>query len=200
VGVCNGNSDHARKEHGHHGQQATSRAALQQGDPVTGQRPGPGWWQGTDGRWYPPQPQQWGSIPPGRPGSPRKEADAREENRDNSSYVESMKSLQELLKTLRAFMTAHKIISGVGITIVIVVAIGAIHPTPSITSKPYPAVVQQGWLNDCESLSFNTIPKCECELTYFENRVTAQQFEQDYSAMPPGVVPPELAGAEACPT
>ncbi len=126
---------------------------------------------------------------------------SRKEDRDNSSYVESMKTLQELLKTIQAFMTAHKIISGVGITIVIVVVIGTIHSTtPSTPSTLYPAAVQQSWLNDCEnsSSSFHTVPVCECELTYFENHVSAQQFEQDYGDMPPGVVPPELAGAEAC--
>jgi hypothetical protein len=123
---------------------------------------------------------------------------SRKENKDNSSYVESMKTLQELLKTIRAFIMAHKIISGVGITIVIVVVIRAIPSTPPVV--PYPAAVQQGWLNDCEnsSSSFHTVPVCECELSYFENHVSAQQFEQDYGDTLPGVVPPELAGAEAC--
>lgn len=152
---------------------------------------------------HPLQPQQWGSVPPGGPATPRKDADARNESRDNSSFAESMRALQELLKTIRAFITAHKIISGAGITVVIIVAIGTIRIPPSIKLQPapiisYPVAVQQGWLSDCESLSFNTAPKCECELSYFENHVTARQFEQDYSAMPAGVVPPELAGAEAC--
>jgi hypothetical protein len=165
---------------------------------MIGQQPGPGWWQGTDGQWYPPQSQQWGSVPPGRRGEPRREADARNANRDNSSYEESMRALQELLKTIRAFIAAHKIISGAGITIVIVVVIGTTRPIPVPSLPLYPVAVQQGWLSDCESRSFNTVPKCECELSYFENHVSVQQFEQDYSAMPPGVVPPELAGAEEC--
>jgi hypothetical protein len=132
--------------------------------------------------------------PPGWSGEPRRETDARNENRDNSSYEESMKALQELLKTIRAFIAAHKVISGVGIAIVIVVVVG----TAYRISPSYPAGVQQVWLGDCESLSFNTVPRCECELSYFEAHVTAAQFEQDYSPMPPGVVPPELAGAEEC--
>ena len=174
---------------------------------MTGQHPGTGWRRGTDGRWYPPQPQQWESIPPELPEKPRKEAGMHNENRDNSSYVESMKALQELLKalqellkTIQAFMAAHKIISGVGITIVIVVVIGTIHHTINPAPARYSAAVQQSWLNDCESRSFNTIPKCECELSYFEDHVSATVFEQDYSAMPPGVVPAQLAGAEACPS
>ena len=109
-----------------------------------------------------------------------------------------MKTLQELLKTIRAFVPAHKIISGVGITIIVVVVIGTTHHTPLPSLPSYPAAVQQGWLSDCESLSFNTVPRCECELSYFETHATAGQFEQDYSAMPSGVVPPELAGAEEC--
>jgi hypothetical protein len=93
--------------------------------------------------------------------------------------------------------------SGVGITIIIIVAIGTANNPQQITPRPapitlYPAAVQQGWLSDCEGRSFNTVPICECELSYFEDHATAQQFENDYSQMPAGVVPPELAGAEAC--
>lgn len=145
---------------------------------------------------YPAPPQQRGSVFPGRPGAPRKDTDARTERRDSSSVTEFMRVLQELLKTIRAFITAHKIISGLGITIVIVAVVGNIPNNPPTTR--YPAALQQEWLGDCESLSFNTAPECGCELSYFENHVSAQQFEEDYSAIPPGVVPPELAGAEEC--
>lgn len=163
---------------------------------MTGQQPWPGW-QATDGQRHALPPQQRGSMPPRRPRTQRKDADARNYNRDNSSLMEFMKALQELLKTIRAFMAAHKVIFGVGITIVIIVVAGTIRTT---APRPYPAAVQQGWLSDCGSRSFNTAPKCQCELAYFENHVTAEQFEQDYSEMPPGVVPPELAGAETCPS
>lgn len=106
-----------------------------------------------------------------------------------------MHTLQEILKTARAFIAAHKITSAITITVAITVVVGTAH---SATPQPYPVATQQGWLTDCESLSFNTPLICGCELSYFEGHVTAQQFEQDYSAMPPGIVPPELSGAEAC--
>jgi hypothetical protein len=163
---------------------------------MTGQQPRPGW-QATDRQPHALPLKQRGSIPPGQPRTQRKDADARNDDGDSSSLMEFMKALQELLKTIRAFIAVHKVISGVGITIVIIVVAGTIRTTPP---PPYPAAVQQGWLSDCESRSFNTAPKCECELSYFENHVKAEQFEQDYSEMPPGVVPPELAGAEACPS
>jgi hypothetical protein len=70
-------------------------------------------------------------------------------------------------------------------------------PVPSSSGPgPYPQSIQQGWMNDCEGNN-NSQAKCQCELSYFEQHASAQQFEQDYSAMPPGVVPPQLAGAAA---
>lgn len=84
---------------------------------------------------------------------------------------------------------------------------GASHPEPTpspgpsstgtqstLNSASYPLSVQQGWMNDCEGNN-NSQAKCQCELTYFEQHASSQQFEQDYSAMPPGVVPSQLAGA-----
>lgn len=120
------------------------------------------------------------------------------------------RSLLDLFQALPLILRLLIAIFGGGTVITVVTIIGAhSQPTPpgpppvSGSSQPaytYPAAVQQGWLNDCESRSFNTIPKCECELSYFENHVSATVFEQDYSAMPAGVVPAQLAGAEACPS
>jgi hypothetical protein len=70
-------------------------------------------------------------------------------------------------------------------------------PNPGPASYSYSLSVQQGWMNDCEGNS-NSVAKCQCELSYFEDRVSSQIFEQDYSAMGlPGVVPSQLAGASA---
>jgi hypothetical protein len=119
-------------------------------------------------------------------------------------------SLLDLFQTLPLILKLLIAIFGGGTVITVVIVIGSrIQPNPPgpstvpSSSQPaytYPAAVQQGWLNDCESRSFNTIPKCQCELSYFENHVSATVYEQDYSEMPPGVVPAQLAGAEACPS
>src|SRR5260370_12149524 len=87
---------------------------------------------------------------------------------DSSSYVESMKAAQELLKTRRAFITPTWAIVGGGITIVIVVAIGAIHHNPTPTPQPnsYPVAAQQSWMSSCETRNNKTASICSCELTY----------------------------------
>ncbi len=159
--------------------QATNHLASPRGDSMTGQRPGPDSWQGRP-RQAKPEPHKG--------------------DNDNSSYVESMKAIQELLKTIRAFISAHKILVGGGMTIVIVVAIGAGHhtPTPPPPSTPYPVAAQQSWMSSCEVRNNNTPSICSCELTYFEQHTSYAQFEQYYGNMPPGVVPPELANAESC--
>lgn len=149
---------------------------------MSGQQFGPGWWQGPDGRWYPSPPYQ------GPPGKPRKE-----NNEPGRSFLGFLKAAPLIVKVLLA-------IFGGGTTITIIIVIGTAVSTPSPSPNPYPAAIGQGWLNDCEGLSLNSPSKCECELSYFEQHVTAQQFEQDYGAMPPGVVPAQLAGAEDCPS
>jgi hypothetical protein len=58
---------------------------------------------------------------------------------------------------------------------------------------PYPAAVQQRWLSDCEART--GAATCECDLSFFEQSVSYQQFEHDYSAVQPGAVPPELSGS-----
>jgi hypothetical protein len=86
---------------------------------MTGQRPGPGSWQ----------------------GKPRQEnTDTHKQNNDSSFLVELLKTIQELLKTVRTFITAHKIIAGGGITIVIVLAIAATRPNPTPPSPPSPPI------------------------------------------------------------
>lgn len=54
---------------------------------MTGQQPGPGWFQGPDGRWYRP-------AAVGRPGEPRKE------NTERTWFTELTKTLQELMQTI----------------------------------------------------------------------------------------------------
>jgi hypothetical protein len=147
---------------------------------MSGQQPAPSWQQGPDGQWYP-----YPSYPekPGRSEG----GDARR----RSPFLGVLKAAPLVVKLLLA-------IFGGSTTIIVVVVIGNVIFPPS--PGPYPPATQQQWLSDCEGLSFNTASKCQCELSYFEQHVTAPQFEQDYSSMPPGVVPPELAGAEDCPS
>jgi hypothetical protein len=142
----------------------------------------PGWWQGPDGRWYATPPYE---RPPTNP--------RRENNEHSRSFLGLLKAAPLIVKILLA-------IFGGGTTITVVIVIGvAISPSnPSQPYYSYPAAIRQGWLNDCESRSFNSPSICECELSYFDHHVTARQFEQDYGEMPPGVVPAQLAGAEAC--
>jgi hypothetical protein len=63
-------------------------------------------------------------------------------------------------------------------------------------SYSYPVNLQNEWLSDCENNNFS-VSSCQCKLSFFESHATYQQFEQDYSAMPPGVVPSQLSGASA---
>jgi len=96
---------------------------------MSGPQPGPGWWLGSDGRWYPPEATR-------QYGNPHKEnRDTRKENKDNSSYVETMKALQELLKTIRAFVTPKKAILTVAVTIVIIFGIHVINPAAQGSSN-----------------------------------------------------------------
>ena len=74
-------------------------------------------------------------------------------------------------------------------------------PSPSITTTwklgAYPLAAEEGWMSDCTGGN-NSQSKCACELSYFEHHASYPQFQSDYSAMPPGVVPPELSGAVSC--
>jgi hypothetical protein len=107
----------------------------------------------------------------------------------------------ELLKAAPLIVKLLVALFGGGTTIVVIVAIGgSFTPNPPSLPNPFPTAVQQQWLSDCEGRSFNTAAKCQCQLSYFEQHATAQQFEQDYGAMPPGVVPPEFPGAMDCPS
>lgn len=76
--------DPASVEGRNHGQQATNRFALRGGDPMTGQQPGPGWFQGADGRWY----------RPAAAGEPHKERTER------TWFTGLMETLQELMETI----------------------------------------------------------------------------------------------------
>ncbi len=171
--------------HQNHGQQATNRFALPRGDPMTGQQPGPGWWLASDGRWYPPEAA-------GRPETP-----PRKDNTENNSFRDLLKTIQEVLKTIGALKA---VIWGGGATVAIVVVIViSHHPTPvSPPNNTYPLAAQQSWMSSCETVNNNTEEICGCEWTYFEQHVSYPQFEQDYSETLPGVVPAQLANAEAC--
>lgn len=104
---------------------------------MSGPQPGPGWWLGSDGRWYPPEAtRQYGN-------SYKENTDTRSEKKDNSPYVESikalqelLKALQELLKTIRAFITPKKAILAVGVTIVIIVGMKVINVGPPTLGNP----------------------------------------------------------------
>lgn len=77
--------DPANVEGQNHGQQATNRFVLRRGDPMTGQQPEPGWFQGADGQWY----------RPADVGEPRKERTER------TWFTGLMETLQELMETIR---------------------------------------------------------------------------------------------------
>ncbi len=98
---------------------------------MTGQRPGLGWRQGSDGQWYPSQ----GASRSGKTREENTDNGSRKENTDNSWPVELMKTLQELMKTIRALVTKKAFW---GVTIVIIVVIGATqhHPSPSTPASP----------------------------------------------------------------
>jgi hypothetical protein len=133
---------------------------------------------------------------PGEPWQPyqeRRQNTADRKTGRNASFRGFLKALPLIVKILLALF-------GGGTTVIVVVVIGSgLNPNTS-PPVPFPAAVQQQWLNDCEGQSFNTPAKCQCELSYFEEHATAQQFEQDYGAMPPGVAPPEFPGAMDCPS
>jgi hypothetical protein len=110
-------------------------------------------------------------------------------------------SVRGFLKALPLVVKIILVLFGGSTTIIVVVVIGGgLNPNTSPPTNPFPAAVQQQWLNDCEGRTFNTVSKCQCELSYFEQHATAQQFAQDYGAMPPGVAPPEFPGAMDCPS
>ena len=113
-------------EYHNHGQQAASRAALQRGEPVTGRQPGPGWRQETDGRRYPPQPQQRQPIPSRQPGEPPKKR-----NRDRSWWPIIAAAIIGAIATIVAGLIAN----GAG-ALRISVSSAA---TPTVTVTPPPA-------------------------------------------------------------
>jgi hypothetical protein len=68
--------------------------------------------------------------------------------------------------------------------------------TPSLTT--YPAAAQQNWLSSCEG-NQDSASTCQCDLSYFEQHASYQQFEQYSGAIMPGVVPVQLDHAiEVC--
>lgn len=147
---------------------------------MSGPQPGRGWWLGSDGRWYPPE-------APGRPEKPRTE------NTENSSFLKLLKTIQEVAKTIAALLKLKAMIWGGGAIVVVIVIV---HITAHHSA--YPTAAEQSWMSSCETINNNTPAICGCELSYFEQHVSYQQFEQDYGDMPPGVVPPELANVETC--
>jgi hypothetical protein len=63
--------------------------------------------------------------------------------------------------------------------------------------SPYPAQVQQQWLNDCEQRNNTSVSFCQCELSYFEQHASYQVFEQEYGNSNPGVPPAQLANVSS---
>jgi hypothetical protein len=68
------------------------------------------------------------------------------------------------------------------------------------TTQPqaaYPVNIQTNWLNSCEVDS--TVATCECGLTWFEQNVPLQRFEQDQAEFNQGTEPADLVSArQAC--
>lgn len=170
----------------------TSFAPNNEVTPMTGQQPGPGWWQGADGRWYPPQYPQWGTTP---------EASGNRRNERTGHkwpIADLIKTLPLVLKLLIAIFGGGTVIT---ITVVIVIVGSHLQSGPG-QGRPvyiYPRAAQESWMSSCEGISFNSSSKCGCEFTFFENHAPYSQFEQAYTAVIPGIVPAQLAGASTCP-
>jgi hypothetical protein len=65
------------------------------------------------------------------------------------------------------------------------------------TQAAYPVNIQTNWLNSCEVDS--TVATCQCGLTWFEQNVPLQQFEQDQAEFNQGTEPTDLVEArQAC--
>ena len=65
------------------------------------------------------------------------------------------------------------------------------------TQAAYPVNIQTNWLNSCEVNS--TVATCECGLTWFEQNVPLQRFEQDQAEFNQGTEPADLVSArQAC--
>jgi hypothetical protein len=90
---------------------------------MTGQQPGPGWRQGTDRQWYPPQPQQREPIPSRHPREPRKKR-----RKDRSWWPIIAAAIIGAIATIFAGLIAN--------------GAGALHisvapaPTPTVTITP----------------------------------------------------------------
>ena len=123
-----------------------------------------------------------------------------------------LRLMSEWQRPSRQNLWAVTIIGGAIAAVIAAAVIGVWHhvvsPSPSPPSasptgtatpsgSAYPVAAQQNWLNSCAG-NKRSQSACECQLSYFEQHASYQKFEQDYSAMPPGVVPPQLDGAVAC--
>ena len=65
------------------------------------------------------------------------------------------------------------------------------------TQAAYPVNIQTNWLNSCEVDS--TVATCQCGLTWFEQNVPLQRFEQDQAEFNQGTEPADLVEArQAC--
>ncbi|HEX4705308.1 MAG TPA: hypothetical protein VH352_24485 [Pseudonocardiaceae bacterium] len=59
----------------------------------------------------------------------------------------------------------------------------------------YPANVQANFLNSCEASGPQSV--CECSLSWFQNHVGIQQFEQDETDVNQGFQPADVANVQA---
>jgi hypothetical protein len=67
----------------------------------------------------------------------------------------------------------------------------------SAVTAAYPVNIQTNFLNACEENG--TQAGCQCDLSWFEQHVSLQQFEQDDAEADQGVTPPDLTlAAESC--
>jgi hypothetical protein len=100
---------------------------------MTGQKPGPGWRQGTDARWHSPQPQQPQPIPARRPGEPHKKGD-----KDRRWWPVIAAAIIGAIATVVAALIAN----GAGALHLFVAPVST--PTVTITPPPAPTVTVPG--------------------------------------------------------
>lgn len=122
---------------------------------MTGQQPRPGWRQGTDGRRYPPQPQQREPIPSRQPREPRKKR-----NKDQSWWPIIAAAIIGAIATIFAGLIAN----GAGALHISVSS--AATPTVTITPTPAPTVTVTASSNGSgETSPASCLPGQNCKIS-----------------------------------
>ena len=122
---------------------------------MTGQQPGPGWRQGTEGRRYPPQPQQRESIPSRQPGESRKKR-----KKNQSWWPVIAAAIIGAIATIFAGLIAN----GTGALHISVSSTAT--PTLTITPPPAPTVTVTASSNGSGGpTSPNCLPGQDCKVS-----------------------------------